>query len=483
MTSCHERDKLLPLVVDLDGTLMHTDSLHESAALAIRLNFLVIFNILKWMLRSPQYLKSSLAELVAIDVATLPYNAELLAYIRSQRAMGRRIVLATAADGRIAQAVARHLAVFDDVLASSVDCNLKGTRKLLAIKSLVGEKFVYAGDSKADIPIWISSSAAILVGASGKLRGKILSAGTPIEREFSGYSLSLRDWLSALRFHQWAKNALLFIPMLMAFSFSPVGLLGDIVSVFIAFSMVASAGYLFNDILDIQSDRAHLRKRSRKLASGHLSIALALQMGIFLLVVGMVIAVCVSVQVGLCLASYFFLTMSYSLVFKHYVLLDVILLAALYALRIFTGAVAINVVLSPWLLSFSMFLFFGLALVKRCAELTALASVGRLSATGRDYRVSDLPVLTSLGVGTAVAAAVVLGLFIMSPETQSRYGHPDLLWLALVGLMYWAGRLWIKTFRGEMHDDPVVYTLKDRGSRYLLIAEVAIILLARLLPT
>ena len=482
MTSLTVADGLLPLVVDLDGTLIRSDSLHESAALAIRLNFLAIFNILYWTLRGPQYLKFRLAEMVAINVATLPYHAELLAYIRQERSVGRRIVLATAADGSIAQAVAGHLGVFDDVLASAVDCNLKGTRKLSAIRSLLGQKFVYAGDSRADIPIWSSSTAAILVGASPGVRRKVLSVGVPIDKEFVGSSLNGMDWLSALRVHQWAKNTLLFVPMLMAFSFFPTSRLLEIVGVFVSFSLVASASYLFNDILDIESDRDHLRKRNRKLASGELSIAKALQMGVFLLVLGLVIAWCISLPVGMCVVSYLFLTMSYSLVFKHYVLLDVIFLAALYTLRIFTGAVAISVVLSPWLLSFSMFLFFGLALVKRCAELTALVGVGRVSASGRDYRVSDLPVLTALGVGAVVAAAVVFGLFIMSPETQSRYSHADILWFALVGLIYWAGRLWIKTSRGEMHDDPVVYTLKDRGSRYLLVAGLSIILLARLLP-
>ena len=468
-----------PLAVDLDGTLTPTDTLWESVAQLLHERPASALLLPLWLLGGRQGFKHEIAKRVDLDVASLPWNEELLSHLRAQRDAGRRLVLATAANEKTATAVGSHLGLFDEVIASSAGINLKGAAKLQAIRSRVGERFAYAGDSAADVPIWQASNGAILVGVAPAVRSRI-GAGVPVERSFDAPAMDGRAWLKALRVHQWIKNALLFVPLLTAFSFTDPARVGAVMLAFFAFSLVASATYLVNDMLDLRSDRAHPRKRLRMLACARLSLPIAAAAAVGLLALGFAIALAASLGFAALLLAYLVLTMSYSLVLKHYVLLDVMGLASLYTLRIVAGAVTIAVVLSPWLLAFSMFIFLCLALVKRCAELVALAGQGQPSTRGRDYRVADLVVLWPLGVGSALVAALVFGLFIMAPDTQTRFASPLLLWGVVMALVYWLARLWIKTARGEMHDDPVVYALTDGGSRLVVSGIVVLFVVARL---
>jgi 4-hydroxybenzoate polyprenyltransferase len=302
-----------------------------------------------------------------------------------------------------------------------------------------------------------------------------------VEREFSSDRAGLSIWLRALRLHQWLKNLLLFVPLLTAFSFTDIGKLASMVLAFLAFSVAASATYMVNDLWDLENDRAHPRKRLRPFASAQLSIlhGLAIAAGALFLAFGL--AFTVSTGFFLMLLLYLVLTSAYSWVLKEYVLIDVLMLSLLYTLRILAGSVATGIATSSWLLAFSVFMFLSLALVKRCAELVSLEQNGAEVTRGRDYRVTDLVVLWPLGVGAALSAVVVFGLFISAPETQARYATPHLLWLVAIGMIYWLARLWIKTSRGEMHDDPVVYAIKDRGSRVTVFAMIAVTLAAHFL--
>ena len=290
--------------------------------------------------------------------------------------------------------------------------------------------------------------------------------------------MALRTWVQALRVHQWLKNLLLFVPLLTAFSFVDVDNLLTVGLAFLAFSLAASATYIVNDWRDLESDRSHPRKSRRPFASGALSVPSGLAVAAVLLVAAILVAYSVSRGVGNVLVLYLVTTTAYSLVLKEIVLIDVITLSLLYTLRIVAGAVAIGVTTSTWLLAFSVFMFLSLALVKRCAELVLLKQNESVAASGRDYRVADLAVLWPLGVGSALSAVVVFGLFISAAETQSRYASPELLWLVAVGLIYWLSRLWIKTSRGEMDDDPVVYAIKDSASRIAILCIVAVVLVA-----
>ncbi|MBK1653893.1 4-hydroxybenzoate polyprenyltransferase [Allochromatium vinosum] len=454
------------LVVDLDGTLTPTDTLAESVVKLVKQSP----SNLVWLALSLPKGKAAFKRFVAANstfsAATLPYREPLLDYLRNEREGGRRLILATASHETIAEGVSTHLGIFDEVIATDT-INLKGTNKLDAIRKAVGEDFVYAGDSAADLPIWESAKAAILVGANDTTSEAVRRV-RPVEAEFPRDPVQLRTWAKALRIHQWLKNLLIFVPVLTAFSFLDVGKLVDSAVAFLAFSLAASATYVVNDLWDLDSDRIHPRKRRRPLASADVSIVSALVVSAFCLVAGFALAGMLSTQFLLILVLYLIVTSSYSWVLKQYVLIDVIILSLLYTLRIIAGSVAIGVMTSTWLLAFSVFLFLSLALVKRCAELVALEKAGDVATSGRDYRVTDLTVLWPLGVGAAMSAVVVFGLFISSPETAVRYGTPLALWLVALGLIYWLSRLWIKTGRGEMHDDPVVYAIKDRGSRIVV---------------
>lgn len=468
---------VIPLVVDLDGTLTPTDTLHESLIQIIKHSPATLLRLPLALIKGKAAFKDAIAADANLDPAQLPYRQDLLDYLRSERAKGRPIILATAAHTSIAKKVAEHLDLFDKVLATDSGCNLKGIAKLQSIRAEVGEEFSYAGDSNADLPIWKSSTSAILVGTDSNTTAEV-KLSTVVEREFTNEPVSLNVWLRALRVHQWVKNLLLFVPLLTAFSFQDSSKLISMCIAFLAFSFAASGTYVLNDLWDLGSDRKHPRKRNRPFASALLPIHQGLGVAIGALVLAFLLSTFVSPGFVLMLFLYVLLTTSYSWILKTYVLIDVLMLSLLYTLRILAGSVAVAIPASSWLLAFSVFIFLSLALVKRCAELVALKEAGKDGTQGRDYRVTDLLVLWPMGVGAALSAVVVFGLFISSPETQARYASPQTLWLVAIGLIYWVARLWIKTSRGEMHDDPVVYAIKDKASRIVLLLMLSIVLIA-----
>lgn len=472
---------LPPLVVDLDGTLTYTDTLIESILVLLKTNPLQFFRILVWALAGALELKNQLARCVQLEVSLLPWRQDLLDWIGLQREAGRRVVLATAAHRSIADAVASHLGIFDLTLATDDKINLKGANKLAAIRAALGTDFVYAGDSTADLPVWRSSQAAVVVGASDALERRV-RAMVPLEAVFARSGSRWRVWLHAMRVHQWIKNILLFVPLFTAFAFGQGDKVAAAAVAFLAFSLAASGTYLMNDLWDLDSDRRHPRKRERAFASGRIAVGPGIAGAGLLLLAGLTLAAAVSWPTAAVLAGYVVLTTGYSWVLKTYVLIDVLTLALLYTYRVLAGAVATAIAISPWLLAFSLFTFFSLALVKRCAELVNLQQSGRDSTRGRDYRVSDLVVLWPFGASASICAIVVFGLYVATPETAARFAHPQVLWLVAMGLMYWFGRLWIKTARGEMHDDPIVFALRDGGSRITVAAMVLVSVVAYLAP-
>ena len=467
-----------PIVVDLDGTLTRTDTLLESLIRTIKRDALNLPRALLCLAKGRPAFKAFVASKARLSVKDLPYRTELLDYLRAQRERGRRLVLATAAHRSIADAVAAHIGLFDQVLATDAGVNLKGQAKLKAIQETVGLRFVYAGDSAADLFVWKKAEAAILVGTTPALRSAVCLT-TRIENEFAREAATPGTWLRALRVHQWLKNLLLFVPLLTAFSFLDAGKLATTFVAFFAFSLAASGTYVLNDLWDLDSDRAHPRKRSRPFAAGDIPIANGLFMATGLLALALALASAVSIAFLLILLLYLGLTTLYSLRLKHYVLLDILALSFLYTVRIIAGAIAVGVLVSDWLLAFSVFMFLSLALVKRCSELVSLKRAGATTAAGRDYHVSDMIVLWPLGVGAALCSIVVFGLFIQDTETAGRYASPQLLWLVAFALIYWVSRLWIKSARGQMDDDPVVYAVRDRTSRRTMLLILATVLLAR----
>lgn len=467
----------VPLVVDLDGTLTPVDTLVESFIRLVRSNPLLAFFVLGWLLRGRAYMKQRIAQEANLDVSLLPLNEPLVAYIKQQRQLGRTIILATAADRSIAEKMAKRIGVFDSVHASDGQLNLKGRAKLNEIRSRVGHDFVYAGDSKADLPIWLAAKAAILVGAKPQLAQQVRKA-VPVENEFEIPRPGVAAWMKALRAHQWLKNLLIFLPLLTSFSFTSSSSVIAAALGFLAFGLAASATYIGNDLWDLDADRSHPRKNRRAFASGAISPIHGVTVAFVLLVTALCIGYWVQPAFLGVLLVYLIATTAYSWTLKRRVLVDVITLALLYTLRVLAGAVAIQVAVTPWLLAFCTFFFLSLALVKRCSELMSAQQGGRSSASGRGYLVSDLTVLWPLGIGSGLCAVVVFGLFVTDAIATRRYANHYLLWSVGVGLIYWIARLWIKTGRGEMHDDPIVFTVKDGVTRQALVAIVCLTVLA-----
>ncbi len=466
-----------PLVVVLDGTLTPCDTLMESLVLVLKRNPWDLFRLFLWLCKGRAAFKAFVASRVDLSVVQMPFREDVLSYLRIEKDKGRRIVLATAAHRTVADKVASHLALFDDQLASDDVRNLKGPEKLRAIRERLTGEFIYAADSSSDLVIWEAASAGVLVGASSNT-ARIARRLTNVVREFPAGTTTAKALVSAFRPHQWLKNALLFVPLLTAFDFADLQKVFAALFAFAAFSLAASASYMANDLLDLENDRAHPRKRSRPFASGRLSIRSGVVTAICALTIALVLASAVSAGFLVILLAYMVLTTAYSLTLKQRPLIDVLTLSLLYTLRIVAGAVAINVVVSSWLLAFSVFTFFSLALVKRVSELLTLEQAGHRAARGRDYMYTDLVVLWPLGIGAGMCAVVVFGLFISAPETSARYSSPEILWLAAVGLIYWLSRLWMKTARGQMHDDPLVFALRDRGSIVTMAGMIFVTLIA-----
>ena len=453
-----------PLCVDLDGTLIHTDLLLESLLQLLKRNPLYILLLPFWLLRGKASLKAQIARRVKVNPSALPFNQELLAWLREQRDSGRALWLCTASNYRLADAVAAHLQIFDGVIASTDDANMSGRAKAGQLCERFGERrFEYCGNHRVDLHIWRRSEGAVVVNGGERLR-EAASRVAPVRATFPGSRRSVRPYLRALRLHQWAKNLLVFVPLAAAHRVGDVALLASSVQAFFAFGLCASSAYLLNDLLDLEADRQHPRKRLRPFAAGDLSLLAGFAMAPALLVAAALLAWSVSPLFAMVLAAYYSLTLAYSFTLKRLVLIDAIALAGLYTVRIIAGGVAVNVPLSDWLLLFAVFMFYSLALVKRYAELNAMRLKNKLTAAGRGYDVEDLPLLRSLGTSSGAACVLVLALYVSSPAVAALYREPRAIWLLCVLLLYWISRMWLKAHRGQMHDDPVVFALKDRVS-------------------
>jgi 4-hydroxybenzoate polyprenyltransferase/phosphoserine phosphatase len=480
------------LCVDLDGTLVKSDTLHDSALAVARHRPSALLNLPAWLLQGKAALKRHLANTVKLDVTHLPYNRELLQYLEQQHATGRRIYLATAADADTAHRVADYLGLFTGVLASDGQLNLAGKNKLAAFRSQFGDNFSYIGNATPDLTLLQNCKEPMVANPTPGLRAALRKARITPARTFNETALPLKAWLKAIRLHQWAKNVLIFLPLLLAHVRSPGLLVGAVVA-FLSFGLCASATYIVNDLLDLEADRQHPSKRRRPFASGDLSalegivvivVFLAMSLALAILVPHIIEAISPSSsllrprQFLLWLGIYFVTTLAYSLRLKRAVLVDVIVLSGLYTIRILAGSAATGVAVSTWLAGFSIFFFLSLAFVKRFAELENLRERGGSSAGGRGYHVADIEQLRSFGSASGYASVVVLTLYISNLDAAQLYQHTNRLWLLVPVLLLWISRLWLQASRGQLNEDPVVYAITDRRSLLLGVLVVAIVLSA-----
>ena len=468
-----------PLVVDLDNSLIRTDLLYEAGFAYLGEHPAGILPLTSKLLAGKAAVKDHLATHVDIDASTLPYNEDVLALIQAARAQGRPVHLASASPDKFVQAVARHLGLFDGVHASSPSLNLGASNKARHLTSLFGDKgFDYIGDSKADLPVWKAAHTAIAIGASSGVAASLRRIHPdaqilPVKRG------GLKVWLKALRVHQYAKNMLVFVPLIVG---QQLGLddLAQAALAFLAFSLCASSVYLLNDLIDIPADRAHPSKRRRPFAAGTLPLKSGVLATPLLLVAAIAAALAVSPKFLAVLAVYYILTTAYSFSLKRKMIIDVVVLAMLYTIRVIGGAVAIAITPSEWLLGFSMFMFTSLALIKRYVELAVRLDADLPDPTNRNYKIADLPIVAALAAAAGFNAVTVFALYATSPKVQTLYKHPQLLWLVCPLLMYWIARALMMAHRRLLDDDPIVFALKDRVSRITALTIAAILVMAAL---
>jgi 4-hydroxybenzoate polyprenyltransferase len=465
---------MLPLCVDLDGTLVKSDTLADSVCVLARTHPWDLLRLPGWLLGGKARFKREVSARAPLDAAHLPYNEALIVYLREQAASGRPLYLSTGADQHVADAVAQHLGLFDGVFSSDGVTNLTGKDKLRLLESRFGQGFAYVGNSRKDLPLLNASKAAMLANPTVGLQSLLQRKKIPVQHVFQDRATGAQSVWRALRVHQWAKNVLIFLPLILAHALK-MNMLVQSALAFLSFSLVASSTYIVNDVLDLAADRVHPRKRNRPFAAGDLSVIAGLCIAILLFAAGVAISIPMAPRFTFWLLVYCVVTLAYSLYFKRVVIVDVIILSALYTLRILAGAAAARVPISDWMAGFSIFFFFSLALVKRFSELENLRARGVAPSNGRGYLVHDMEQLRAFGTGSAFASIVVFTLYINNPDVRNLYHHPQRLWLLTPLLIWWMSRVWLRASRGQMHEDPVIFALTDRAS---LLAGVAIFLIA-----
>jgi 4-hydroxybenzoate polyprenyltransferase/phosphoserine phosphatase len=489
------------LCVDLDGTLVKSDTLVDSTLALARQHPALLLKLPGWLMEGKASLKRHIAGAVSLDVVHLPYNRELLQYLEQEHAKGRPIYLATAADSALAERVAAHLGLFEGVLASDGSNNLAGNNKLAAFRHNFGDNFCYIGNASADLPLLQSCREPMVANPTSGLSSALRRARVTPVRTFTEKTSSLKSWLKAIRIHQWAKNVLIFLPVLLAHALSPAPFVAAGLA-FVAFGLCASATYIVNDLLDIEADRLHPRKRRRPFASGDLSALSGVGVVIAFLLASLALSIAlphIVHRIAPTFASaspYHFLgwhtqyaflgwlviyavtTLAYSLRLKRAVLVDVIVLSGLYTIRILAGSAATGVEVSTWLGSFSIFFFLSLAFVKRFAELENLRERGGATAKGRGYHISDIEQLRSFGSASGYVSVAVLTLYISNLDAEQLYTHTNRLWLLVPVLLLWISRLWLMASRGHLDEDPVVYAITDRRSLLLGVLVLLIVLSA-----
>lgn len=463
------------LAVDLDGTLLRSNMLYESFWSALARGWRVLFHLLVALPGGRARIKHVLADRAEIDPATLPYDQAVIDHVRRWRERGGSAILVTATSERLARSIADHLGLFDGVMASGRDENLKGETKARRLCERFGESnFAYIGDSPADLPVWRKARTVIACNPGRRLAAR-LDGLYPGHETLSRSPARLTDYLRAIRVHQWAKNPLVFLPIIGAHQTDLATLRAGFMA-FVAFSLIASSVYVLNDLLDLRADRAHPRKRLRPFAAGTIPIEHASWMAIGLFAGGLLVGVAVGPAFVGVLIFYHVATTAYSLWLKRKVVIDICALAGLYTLRVIAGAVAAQVPLSMWMLAFTLFLFFSLAAIKRQAEIVDSIADGGRAMHGRGYGSGDLATVSQMAISSGYVAVLVLALYLNSTAVDRLYAFPELLWGSCAILLYWISRMAMVANRGNMHDDPIVFAATDRVS--LCCAALMVIIVA-----
>jgi 4-hydroxybenzoate polyprenyltransferase len=466
----------IPLIVDLNGSLVRSDLLIESFFAAIGKDYRRIPSLLWALIRGKAAFKASIAKCATVNATHLPYDSDVLKMVDQARSEGRSVYLASASNDRYVSTVAAHLGRFHGWFASDNDRNLSSTPKAQLLVQEFGEgNFDYIGNDQ-DLAVWRAARCRVAVHPSRSLRFN-LHAIDPTAVLVEPPAGRWKAWVKLIRCHQWAKNGLVFVPLLTAQRFDLMSI-GQAILAFIAFSLAASSIYILNDLIDLNADRAHPTKKLRPLAAGKVPIFEAMIVSPLLMLAALALASAVSLWFAAVLVSYAVLTTAYSFALKRRLIVDVIVLAALYTIRVIGGAAAISVMASEWLLGFSMFIFLALALIKRYVELTALKERNLPDPVTRNYRKTDLEIIGALAAASGFNAVTIFSLYISSDTVRDMYSRPFLLWFICPILMYWLGRALVMAHRKVMDDDPLVFALKDRNSHVAFAMILTMLLVA-----
>lgn len=467
----------LVTICDLDDTLIKTDLLFESVLKLVRTKPLSSLALPFWLMRGKAYAKDRVAKLVELDPASLPYRDEILRHVRSRRDDGKQVILASASHHSFVQSIADYCQCFDMAQGSSGSINLKSETKLDWIKSKVDKPFEYIGDSASDLPIWKNANHAVLVNPSKNVLKKIQSIGISHEIFRDGQD-TLKPIIKQLRVHQWIKNAILAVPLLAPNKVWQIDLWMNVLIGFVSFSLLASLVYVMNDMLDVENDRRHPTKKNRPFASGILPIRRGLLLILCLGAGSLVFGSLLGPEFLGVLALYFGVNVAYSTRLKEAVMLDVVILASFYTMRLMAGSAATSTPISHWLLSFSIFFFLGLAMVKRYTELRRVVGKSQNTLYGRGYNAEDKAPVLIMGISSSMLSILILALYFSSTDVQALYTNSSRLWALAPLLVYWTGRVWMLANRGQVHDDPVVFAVKDPQSWYILAIAAALIISA-----
>jgi 4-hydroxybenzoate polyprenyltransferase/phosphoserine phosphatase len=466
-----------PLCVDLDGTLVKSDTLIDSLLLLVRVHPFAALKTPLWALRGKAAFKEKVTSAVSLDVTHLPYNRPLLAYLQQQHTEGRKLYLATGADDSLASRIAEHLGIFEGVLASDGRTNLTGHNKLASLRERFHSGFDYIGNARADLVLLAAAVEPMVANPDLWLRAVLKAQNISVARTFEDRRPALRAIGKAIRPHQWAKNILLLVPLLLSHNLR-LQAVAEVALAFLCFCLCASSTYIVNDLLDIEADRRHPKKRSRPFTSGDLPAQIGLVLAVVFLGVAVTGAWFLPSAFLDLLLLYVVTNLSYSLFLKRVALVDVILLSGLYAIRLLAGGAAARVTISPWLGGFSIFLFLSLAMVKRFSELQNIRARGHAPSNARGYLLTDIEQLRSFGTASAYASVVVFSLYISGHDVAVLYTHPARMWLITPFMILWISRVWLLAGRCELDEDPVLFALTDRMSLLIGFCVLVIVLLA-----
>lgn len=469
-----------PLCVDLDGTLVKSDTLYDSLLLLARCKPRLLFQVPGWIAGGKANLKAKVSGEVSLDATRLPYNGPLLDYLVGEYRRGRTIYLATGADGVLAERVAAHLGIFHGVLASDGRTNLTGGNKLGELKERFGlTGFAYIGNSSPDLELLSQAKEAMVANPDFGLASRLHLRKISIARRFEDRPPLAQVLRKAIRLHQWSKNILVFAPFLLSHTFRLQTIVAALVA-FFCFSFCASATYIVNDLLDIETDRHHPHKRFRPFAAGDLSVLHGVALACLLIALAVTGVLFLPRLFAVMLLLYTFTTLAYSFLLKKVALVDVLLLSGLYTWRMLAGGAATDTPISAWLAAFSLFLFLSLAMVKRFSELENLREKGMSPANGRGYQISDIEQLRAFGTASGYAAVVVFALYISRTEVTDLYHHPSRMWLIAPLMILWISRVWLLASRGELDEDPVIFATRDRMSLFIGLIVLIIVVFSAL---